>query len=283
MADQASGTPNGGTATPTANPAPSQPAPTFQVPDGKVLVDRAEYETHKRYEEQVKGFTPFYERARKTGFTKPEDFDGVEPLLKTLKERKLTPEQARRAFFEEIGQDDPQKNGDGGQPAFDQAAFEAGLERKFDVKLASKDHESAVKSIPAMLETSAKEALGKGATEYDIKNFQRALTAELVAHREANPQKHMYPDGHPLRDSKWAPYSKEVVAEVVTALKKERADFEAAKKVKTAEAIKTGTSVASPNSGGGTPQNSDGRRPGGKPSLDAVRANAEARMAKRGG
>lgn len=283
MAESGTGTAAQTDAAPTAPSAPSQPSSQqFTVPAGKVLVDQGEVDNYRRHQEQIKTLRPFYDRATKLGFKSPEDFDGVEPLITTLRSRGLTPEQARRAFFDNIEEQGGGQGQQTQQPQFDPAELERKFESRLEERLALKDHESAVKAVPELLSGMAKEALGKGASDYEVKRFARELSAELERHRSENADKHMYPEGHPLRRSKWAPYSKETVADVVKSLKKERDDFEAASKLRKAEAVRTGTTtVAGPNAGGGTPEVNNTTRPGGKPSLDAVRAAAAAKIAAR--
>lgn len=280
MADQSTATATTTEAAPTA-PAPGQPSTgQFTVPQGKVLLDQSDAENYRRYQEQVKELRPFYDRASKSGFKRPEDFDGVDPLVKALKSKGLTPEQAARAFFADVGEEVTPPNT---QPPIDIKQLREDLLTETRVEMATERHNDAVKTVPDMLTKAAKEMLGNGASELEVELYADAIGNKLASMRDdkAHVHKFMYPEGHPLRDKKWAPYSPEVIGEVAGALKKKRDAAAGAAKVQTAQAVKSGTTIAAPNTGNGAPDTT-GKRPDGRPSVDAVRAKAEAKIAARG-
>lgn len=184
----------------TVVPAPGADAAgstDFKVPDGKALIDAAEYQGFQRMREQNAGYQQFLSTANKHGFKHPKDFEGYGKFQSFLKEKNLSTDDLMTALADEAKQ---AAKGDGASSAFDEAAFEKRLSSRYDEKLNSEltyrdalyEHKSAMAREQASMEKALAELTGETATDWD----RAAIKAMLK--EKADGLRGMYPDGHPL-------------------------------------------------------------------------------------
>lgn len=278
---QATGTTSTATAG-TEQAAQTAQAPTFQVPNGF-----RDYDEVVKYANLGKGSSPFYAKAKEVGFERGEDFERWAPFFKTVKARNLSPDFLRQVFDAEAA-----KERDGTQHSPDESGIDPRKLRE-DVKgevlgevrreWALKEHDSAMKRVPEAL-TKAVRAAFPDSSDYEVKRLVRELRAEIEDHREKNLEKHLYPEGHPLRSERYAVPAESIVAEIVESLRKERTEADGADKAKKADRIKAGTTTttAGPQSGSGGPKGGGDRGSGGLPNVEKLMAAAQAKIAARG-
>ncbi len=251
-------------ATPNAAPQPAQAVagqPTggggFQVPDGQMLVSKTDWEGAQREAAKVKGFTPFYERAKKLGFEKPEDFDSFEPVVQTIRERKIDPKGFSSMFSREA--EDELRGGDKPQAQFDAEKFKAELKAEGRKERAMEQRDEGFKSLPKLVDSALGEWFkdNKKATNFDKGVMKRAFTDFLWENCDR------YPDDHPLKGEP-APFTESHVKKALEYFAKERTDAQASGMVAKGDAALNTkakpASSAGPGGGQGGPKDDDSRK-----------------------
>jgi hypothetical protein len=276
------GTNNGTAAQPATGanaPATAQPAQQFTVPSGHRLVSDDDYGKFTRYEQQVRGFQPFYEKATKLGFKSPEDFDRYAPAIDTLNKRKIDP-KVLASMFEE---DQPEAGGKNAQPTIDIDEIRKSARDDARMEAYKIRHEDAVANDPKIVDAAVRKFLGDG--EHD--DYTKAVTSSALA-RWMEDNRPLYPKGHPLAETALAPFSSELADKAIAhfnELKAKQKGAELAAAAKDAVSGQTRPKVPTIAGGGGPPgkpnTTDSGRRPNGLPSKAAVEAAYAAKRAGR--
>lgn len=272
----------------------------FQVPDGYDLVPKTEREASRRYEQQVRGFQPLYERLSKAGIKSEKDWDGYEPLISTAKARKIDAKQFAAMFSDEAEQDLKGTGKGGGSGAGAGGGFDIEDLRKQAREEARGEfynlsHEQASKGNEKVIAAAVDKFLGTPATGQAHTEYDKAVARGAVkAWMEDPVNRPLYPEGHPLRDKAFAPFDETTADSCLKHFSDLRAqqkgkDMTAAARAATAGA-KGGAGagrVATVAGGGGSPsgkpntKNTAGRS-GGRPSIEEVESAFAARKAARG-
>lgn len=245
-------------------------------------MDIAEFERLKsevsRYKQQVEGSKAFYDKARSTGFTKIEDFDRWAPAIQTLTKQGADPQRLAQAFSATIEEntDDPKAQIKDIEALLDQKL--TAREKEWVTKQAQKEHDSLLKSDF--------DELSEDKINSEFKDEPESLR-KLMAHaafgmyqRGRKP----YEGEHPLAEQGWlAPGGKESIASIRQQLKELATAARAGQLTKIGDAARrqTPSTPAGNAGGGGKPEDSDNKRPGGLPSREAVEAALAARAARR--
>lgn len=276
------GTNNGTAAAPATGanaPAPAQPATQFTVPSGHRLVSDDDYGKYTRYEQQVRGFQPFYDKATKLGFKSAEDFDRFAPAIETLNKRKIDPKALAAMFADE----EPEAGGKSTQPSIDIDEIRKSAREDARLEAYKIRHEDAISNDSKVVEQAVAKFLGEG--EHD--EYTQALTTSAIS-RWMEENRTSYPNGHPLADQFLAPFSSELAGKAIehfNTLKAKQKGAELAAAAKDAAGGQTKPKVPTVAGGGGPPgkpnTTDSGRRPGGLPSKAAVEAAFAAKQARR--
>lgn len=205
------------------NPAQTAtPAPEFTAPEGKTLLDTKQFETFKRYEEQVKGLRPYHETGSRYGFTKPEDFQRWAPVFERFKGNPTT---LLQFLTGDMGGDDPEPAAKPNGSNFDPAKFRQEMLAEFKKEQATSERKAALAAQEKSLDAKAKELAGEGASDKKVKSMRLMLEAAQWNHRSP------YGDDHPLAGA-LGPLGEEGIAKVAeeirTLLTEEQAEKAAA-------------------------------------------------------
>lgn len=230
--------------------AAAQPAQAQQsgsgLPDGYQPISKADYERLTRYEQQVRGFQPLYERLTKSGIKSVDDWSRFEPDVQTLAKRGLKPGSLAAMFSEEADSD---LSGGQSQPQqIDLARLREEMRSEILGDVHTLRHEDARKGDSGIIEKAISKVLGEG--EHD--EFTKELTKRAVKDwlEENRPT---YPDGHPLAGKYLAPLTQELadkVAETFSGLRAKQAGAELADKA--AQAAAPVKKVGTVGGGGGS-------------------------------
>jgi len=263
----------------------AQPAQAQQIgsglPDGYQPISKSDYERYQRYEQQVRGFTPLYEKLTKAGIKSVDDWGKYEPAIETFKSRKMDPRAFAASFSDEAERD---LNGGTSQPQqVDLAKLREEIESNFATKMEERFHGDARKGDSAIIDLAVNKVLGDG--EHD--DFHKDVTKRAVKDwlEENRPS---YPDGHPLAGKYLAPLTQELADKVAAhyaGLRSKQAGVSLAEKAKAANQPPVKKTVGTIAGGGTSPpgQPATNAKTGQKPSREAVMAAYDARVAGRGG
>ena len=264
----------------------------FKVPEGKVILDSADYERFRQNTERVRGMQSYYEAGNKYGLKRPEDFARLEQINKfegLLKNKGMTMDQMLAAF------ESPQQTE--GSAGFDMATLEkefsgkfvaadkldSEFETRFGKYTALNEHKAAYSKEPELLAQALKDALPENADPRD----RRALAAEVRALMSDYNRREMYPENHPLHKEHLAPWTDKHIAKLIADVKKELALADGEAMAKAGDAVLKGK-VSTPAGSTSTtptknPKPNDDQRPGGLPSKASVEAAYAKKQARRGG
>lgn len=209
----------------------SQPA-TFQVPEGKFLADRAEYERNMN---RLRGQDQQFQEFSKFGIKSPKDFEPHHKFSEFLKSRKMTHDQIMAAFAEN-GQDEsaPVKPDMGEVEKFVRDKGFVGrddLDSEFTTREALSEHKTSIGREKDLLAKALESALPDTADQW----AKKALGAEVRARMADPANRPMYPEGHPLcpkyddkgnllnPKAQLAPWGEKDIAKLVLDAKKELA------------------------------------------------------------
>jgi hypothetical protein len=275
MADQ-NGTP--AAAQPAQAAAQPAQAPSFSVPEGYQLTPKSDIERYSRYEQQVRGFEPMYQKLTKAGIKTAEDFDRYAPAIDTLNKRKMDPKAFASMFSDEAEADlNPGK-----QPqSIDIDALRKQMRDEALDALYEDQHEQSRKGDDKMVDVALNKVLGDG--EHDEIAKEEAKW-KVLGWLEAN--RDTYPEGHRLHGKKLAPISQDLVDKAA----KHFADLATRRKALSMNEVATAAngSASQPKKVGTVA--GGGNTPPGKPSNNATewragglppRAAAEAAAARR--
>lgn len=260
----------------------------FKPPEGKVLIDTAEYERFRQNSERVRGMQPYWESGSKHGFKKPEDFEPYGKFTTALKTRGMSLDQVMGLISGPEQKAQPEGGG------VDMSTIEKYLSDKGYVtndvlesttatQQASFDHSRETEKSMSLIESKMSDLLPENPTARD-KYYVEGKVAQALR----NPDlRSLYPEKHPLREKEYKPPSDAEVGKLVAYVKAELAKEDGEKAVTTADAAIRGRKVPSPagaqnNTPGKTPKSGDDMRPGGKPSVATIEA-AHAKMVQRRG
>lgn len=190
MADALNGT---GQTPATANNAPGQLTST-QIDPAEYSRLREENASLQREAAKVKGFQPFYEKAKTYGFDKPESFDEYGPIVKAVRERGVTSQDFLRAFGQ-AKDENPEQSA-----SMTIKDVEAMLgtklaehEKKIIREQAEKEKTNGFTSdYSEMSEAKIAEALGSGVPD----PFKKAAVKLVM--QDYYERCKFYPEGHPL-------------------------------------------------------------------------------------
>jgi len=228
----------------------AQPAQAQQIgsglPDGYQPISKSDYERYQRYEQQVRGFTPLYEKLTKAGIKSVDDWGKYEPAIETFKSRKMDPRAFAASFSDEAERD---LNGGTSQPQqVDLAKLREEMEQSFSTRIEERFHGDARKGDNAVVDAAINKILGEG----DHDDFQKELTKRAVVGwlEENRPS---YPDGHPLAGKYLAPLTPDLAEKAVayySGLRTKQAGADLANKA--AQAAKPVQKVGTVGGGGGS-------------------------------
>lgn len=200
MADQ-NGTP--AAAQPVQTAAQPAQAQSFNVPEGYRLMPNTDVERYSRYEQQVRGFEPMYQKLTKAGIKTAEDFDRYAPAIDTLNKRKMDPKAFASMFSDEAEADlNPGKQ----TQSLDLAALKEQIKNETMDSWYEDQHNQSRKGDDKMIDSALSKVLGEGEhndvakerTKWQVKGW-------IEENRET------YPEGHRLHGKKLAPISQELV------------------------------------------------------------------------
>ena len=270
-------TTNNSTAGATAPAAPTQPAPEFQVPQGKRLIDEREFETYSRNQERLKGADETIRAFREAGFEKPDDAKRWSPFIKTARERNLDPDMVSRVF----GETPKTKEVEDDAPRIDTKTLKSELLSEVRKEQAMERHAELEAREDEVVKSAVSEVF-KDASEHDREDFTEILLGKL-----ANPKnRERYPANHPLHNDAFVPVTDKLVRSLAEGMKKARDERKAASLVdkgdKARKPAAPGRTTAGTNAGNGAPEKKPSR-PGGMPDRADVEAFVQRRIAARGG
>lgn len=201
-------------ATPAQTAGPTQPAQP-QIPEGKMLVDRAEYE---RNGERMRGMQGYFDAGQKFGLKKPEDFQSIGKMQsweKTLKDKGFSPEEILAALTPQEQAAAQQATAAGVAPEDVQKMIAEAISKHDARSTALKGHESATTAEKALVDKFLKETLGENSSTRDKFLMENALRAMLDSKRS------IYPEGHLLRDEYLTPYDEKSASALFEDFKKQ--------------------------------------------------------------
>lgn len=280
MAEATTGTAAPAAPAPVASPTTGAPAPEFQVPTGKRLVDESEWTARSHESEKLKGYNRL---ASELGVKNFDDLRRWKPALEAINKRKLEPEFVARAFGDEPTADDkPEDKGERQQIDVKklESDFLSKAEQRVEYKWALKEHEQAVSKHGDLINDALKSLHEKDLSPHETKLWTAALKSSLSEAREKN----VYPKGHPLAEYDFRPLDKQTVDAVVAEWKKDMDSAKAeslsskADKYRSAERTRPST-AAGPGTGQGKPQSEPSR---GLSTREALSARIKEAAAKAG-
>lgn len=258
MADQA----NGGAAgsTPSGGSVASGQAQPATTGGDSISLPRAEYEKYIRYGEQVKGFQPFYEKAKNFGISRAEDFDKFDPYYKSmqqLEKRGIKPDALARIYSDEA----EQELGKPEQQSFDPAKFEKDITSKIERQFAEREWDSLTKKEAEYVDAALRDIMG----DEKVDDMSKAMYRRAVANY-LDEIREMYPKDHPLHDSRLQPIGEAHAKKAVEFFKAEKAKYagsaSAAKADAAIAAEKKGVTASAGRSGGNGAPEKKPRLPG---------------------
>lgn len=267
---------NGGAAAaPQAGSVPS--APANQTGGDTITVSRQEWESAQRWGQQVKGYQPFFEKARSLGFEKPEHFDEWAPAIRTMRERGINPRHFPQAFGPQVTEPDG-----GDQPRFDPDAFEKKLRAELAEERAWESHRSAYESEGKVIDTLLADLADGDADDFTRELYRRALRDYSWEVRE------QYPEGHPLHTKAVRALDEAMGKKAVGYFKDLRTKAQAKKMAAVGaaagkEAGRAPPSTAAGAGGGQGPTKTKEERAGRPPSREQAQARLNEIRARRGG
>lgn len=178
--------------TATGNPAaPAQPASgqaNSLPPTGKTITDD-DYQRFTRYEQQVKGFSPYQERLARLGIKRPEDLDRFSGSSDAPPRQETQPE--------------PQQH----KPE--------DVRKIVAAELARERHAQSRQSESELIAKVAKELAGEDADEFGVEDAQLQVEAYIAKLRSDDKfEANYYPQDHPLREEAFAPIGDKHVEKV---------------------------------------------------------------------
>lgn len=245
-----------------------------------ISIPRSEYDKFVRYGEQVKGFQPFFEKAKGFGIQRPEDFDRLTPYHQTMTElekRGIKADQLQRMFSADADAD----LGKGDKPEFDPAAFEKQLESKFERKLAEKEWQTMTAKEKDYVDAALRDVLGDEKVDEMTKSVYRGAVENWL-----DKNREMYPESHPLHGSHLQPLTEAQAKKAAEYFKAEKAKYAGAAAANKADAAiasegkKPPSSAAGRSGGQGAPEKKQ-RSPFEPHDDAAILAQHEARKAQR--
>lgn len=274
MAESNQTTPAPASATASAPAAP--PAPEFKVPDGKRVLDNAEYERLTRNEERLKGADETIRKYREYGFEKPDDIKPWSGFLKTARERRLDPENLTRAFGADI---DAKDDDEAEKPVVDIKAIKNEVISEWKLEQAWERHQSDEAKESDVVRSAIEKVYGKNSEEAEF------LTERLVGRLAQPSNRELYPATHVLHKQALAPISEALAVKHAEAMKKaddeKKAARLAAKGDKVRQSSAPGRTPAGNPATSGAPEKKTVRH-NGLPDREDVMAMYEARKAARG-
>lgn len=276
MAELANNTaPNNGAPASTGAPAGGQPA-TFSVPEGHRLVPIAEYESHARNTERLKGMDGFYKKASSLGFKSDKDFETWEPAFKAFQKRGVKPDLLAKTFGDEPTEDHGHRQD---TTAFDPNEFKQTFKGELRKELALESWREGY--------AAEKDVVSKVVSDLESEAPYRGSVLRRVVEHALDHARGDYPENHPLH-GEVLPYLTEKHAKgVIETLKKEWAEDKAKSTVDKADALKKAQNktptVAGPATRQGKPDTKNDSRPDGRPSRESIEDMYEALKAKRAG
>lgn len=254
---------------PAAQPAPAaaQPASgqSFNVPDGYQLTPKADMERYSRYEQQVRGFEPLYQKLNKSGIKSAEDWAAYEPLISTARDRKIDAKAFASMFSPEAEADLKTKGSEG----LDIETLRSQIKNEVFDEVYKDRHEEARKGDDSIIEKAFSRVLGDG--EHD--EYTKSVTKYAVS-QYLKDNRITYPEGHRLHGKFLAPITQEQADKAVeyfTGLKAKQKGTEMEERAKAANSVKPKTGT--PAGGGGAPSGKPDTTSGSQ--MDQKRAKAE--------
>ena len=213
-----------GTAAAPQNPAnsgtgPANPSGGANASDN-FSIPRSEYDRLVRHGEQVKGFQPFYEKAKAFGISRAEDFDKYDPYFKTIQElekRGVKPDMLSRMYSQDAEDD---LGGGKQSQQIDPTKLREELMGEVRKEMAGKEWEQLTAREKDYVEQALKEFYGDETVD-DWSKYQMKMAFER--HLDANRE--FYPKDHPLYNDRLKPYGESEAKKAVEHFKAEKARF----------------------------------------------------------
>lgn len=269
-------------ASPTASQgAPGQPAPQPQQIDPSEFARlQSENQALQRESAKVKGFQPFYEKAKAYGFDKPEAFDQYGPAIKTMRDRGIDPANFAKAF-EQVKNEDPDQSAALTIKDVERLVGEkmSEAQKKWIREQATKERDGVLSSeLDSLSEAQVAKLLGDDVPDPFKKVAYFAALGQHISSRTP------YAEDHPLA-GELGPVGKDGMETISKFLKESygniRTAMEAASAAKIgAAARKPAPSTAGSAAGQGAPTNNN-KRPGGLPSKADIEQAYKDRQAAR--
>jgi hypothetical protein len=234
--------------------APAQPTSgqASSLPQGHRAVSESDYGRFQRYEQQVKGFSPYGERFAKYGITKPEDLDAH--------------------FANRNGQGQEQAQAPASSP---QAYDPETVNKAVQAAIARERHTESRKGEGSLIKNWAKKLAGEDADDFAVEDAEHYLRANLSNLRDDPAfEANFYPAGHPLREETFAPYSDAHFEKLAPTWQERITKREAARMQQTAQAASKPSrprpSPSGSSGGQGKPETSNQSRSAGEHIDDIV-------------
>lgn len=270
MADQ-NGTP--AAAQPVQAAAQPAQAQSFNVPEGYQLTPKSDIERYSRYEQQVRGFEPMYQKLTKAGIKTAEDWDKYAPAIDTFNKHKIDPKAFASMYSPEAEADlNPGK-----QPqSIDIEALRKQIREETMDAVYQDRHEESRKSDGQMIDTAFTKIVGEGQmSNFDKMNLKNSVAKWLSDNQDT------YPEGHRLRGKALAPISKDLVEKAVAYFAAEKAkDAGASIAEAAANAVKPVQKTGTVGGGSGAPPGKPTSNPNQPTSQREKRAAVEAEFAR---
>jgi hypothetical protein len=227
----------GGTATATAPAAPA-------IPDGHRLVPESEW---SRLQQEHGTYRGYAERLGRYGFDRPEKLDEAGELLSMIGGGKINPKLLAQAWAA------PQEQ----RPQGDEPEYLTA--EQFEQKLAERErrnrilseHEAAEKGWHDTFGKKLAEILGDDADDDERAIFENAARGMAYAAREKDIGQFMYPEGHPLRDERLAPFNDQNTKSVWETLSQLRTKMRGGVLARIGDAANKQTKQSTPAGGSG--------------------------------
>lgn len=198
---------------------PANPSGGSVVSDS-ISIPRSEYDKLSRHGDQVKGFQPFYEKAKAFGIKSAEDFDKYDPYFKTMQElerRGIKPDMLQRMYSDDANAD---LNGGDSKQQFDPGKLREELMGEVRKEMAGKEWEQLTAKEKDYVEQALREFYGDEQVD-DWSKYQMKLAFE----RHLDSSRELYPKDHPLHGSHLKPFGESEAKKAVEHFRAEKAKY----------------------------------------------------------
>lgn len=203
-------------------------------------------ERYTRYEQQVRGFEPMYQKLNKAGIKTAEDFDKYAPAIDTFNKHKIDPKAFASMYSPEAEAD---LNPGNKTQSIDIDALRKQIEEGVMGKYEERVHIEARKGDDKIIEAAFNKVVGDDSDDFNKELTKRAVKDWLEENRST------YPEGHPLAGKFLAPLSQkqaEQAVEYFTGLKAKQKGSQMAEVASAANAS-AGRKVSTAAGGGSSP------------------------------